>query len=105
MQAPPQATERQRFLDRDRQLIREWYAYRLPPGLAKQGKVPLGHAKRLAIGSPWPPGVPYEPLPRELTRKLQPLPPGYAYYRVGVDVIIADLAGRVVADIVYDLLQ
>jgi len=92
--------------ERERRNIQNWYQRNLPPGLAKQGKIPPGHAKRLARGSTWPPsGIAYEPLPRELVRQLQPLPERYGYYRVGADVVIADLAGQVVADIVYDLLQ
>ncbi len=90
---------------REQMYINDWYRRNLPPGLAKQGKIPPGHAKKLERGAPWPPPYAYEPLPYELRRNLQPLPPGYAYYRVGADVIIANIAGRVVSDVVYDLLN
>ncbi|MGC8696943.1 MAG: hypothetical protein ACP5Q0_00600 [Halothiobacillus sp.] len=90
---------------REQMYINDWYRRNLPPGLAKQGKIPPGHAKKLERGAPWPPPYAYEPLPYELIRNLQPLPPGYAYYRVGADVIIANIAGRVVSDVVYDLLN
>jgi Ni/Co efflux regulator RcnB len=90
---------------REQMYINDWYRRNLPPGLAKQGKIPPGHAKKLERGAPWPPPYAYEPLPYELIRNLQPLPQGYAYYRVGADVIIANIAGRVVSDVVYDLLN
>jgi len=95
-----------RFSDRDRGYIEDWYSRNLPPGLAKQGKIPPGHAKRLARGQSWPPsGVAYEPLPRELIRQLGPLPDHLRYYRVGTDVVIADMAGNVVRDVIYDVLN
>ena len=95
-----------RFSDRDRRHIQDWYSRNLPPGLAKQGKIPPGHAKRLQRGSTWPPrGMDYERLPRDLVRQLGPLPDHLRYYRVGPDVVIADMAGEVVADVVYDVLN
>ena len=91
---------------RERMHIQDWYQRNLPPGLAKQGKVPPGHAKRLERGSTWPPrDMEYERLPRELVRNLSPLPDHMRYYRVGPDVVIADTAGNVVSDIVYDILN
>ena len=90
---------------REQQYIQNWYHRHLPPGLAKQGKIPPGHARKLRRGAPWPPPYDYEPLPPHVVANLQPLPPGYRYYRVGADVVIANLAGNVVADVVYDLLN
>ena len=98
--------DRYHFSTRERTYISDWYSRNLPPGLAKQGKIPPGHAKRLQRGSPWPPrGVDYEPLPRALVRDLSPLPDHMRYYRVGTDVVIADMAGEVVSDVVYDVLN
>ncbi|MGC9457286.1 MAG: hypothetical protein ACP5DC_07150 [Halothiobacillaceae bacterium] len=91
--------------EREKLFIRSWYHRNLPPGLARQGKIPPGHAKRLARGDRWPPGVPYEPLPRELARQLQPLPEGIGYYRVGGDVVIADAVNRVVIEVAEGLLR
>ena len=102
------APERNRYhiSTRERSYIGDWYRRNLPPGLAKQGKIPPGHAKRLQRGSPWPPrGIDYEPLPRALVRNLSPLPDHMRYYRVGTDVVIADMAGQVVSDVVYDVLN
>lgn len=106
--APERHQERERYhiSTREQSYIRDWYSRNLPPGLAKQGKIPPGHAKRLQRGSPWPPrGVEYEPLPRALVRDLSPLPDHMRYYRVGTDVVIADMAGEVVSDVVYDVLN
>lgn len=99
-------TSRYHISTRERMHIQSWYQRNLPPGLAKQGKVPPGHAKRLERGSPWPPrDMEYERLPRELVRNLSPLPDHMRYYRVGTDVVIADMAGKVVSDVVYDVLN
>ncbi|MDG4866925.1 hypothetical protein P8631_02760 [Guyparkeria sp. 1SP6A2] len=95
-----------RISTRERMQIQDWYNRNLPPGLAKQGKIPPGHAKRLERGSSWPPqDVEYERLPRELTRRLSPLPENMDYYRVGPDVVIADTAGQIVSDVVYGVLN
>lgn len=99
-------TSRYHISTRERLYIQDWYSRNLPPGLAKQGKIPPGHAKRLERGSSWPPqGVEYERLPRELTRQLSPLPEHMDYYRVGADVVIADTAGQIVSDVVYGVLN
>ncbi|TQV63732.1 MAG: hypothetical protein FNT29_06515 [Halothiobacillaceae bacterium] len=86
------------FSERERIYLRDHYHRNLPPGLAKQGKVPPGHAKRLQRGMPWPPGVHYEPLPPHLEHHLQPLPRGYARFLVGPDVVIVDLGARLIVD-------
>lgn len=92
-----------RFSTREQLYIQDWYRRNGPPG--HRYGMPPGQAKKLMRGAPWPPPYAYEPLPPQIVRGLQPLPPGYAYYRVGADVIIANLAGNVVADVVYDLLN
>ncbi len=92
-----------RFSTREQFYIQDWYRRNGPPG--HRYGMPPGQAKKLMRGAPWPPPYAYEPLPPQIVRGLQPLPPGYRYYRVGADVIIANLAGNVVADVVYDLLN
>lgn len=94
------------FSDQDRALIRDYYAERsrrLPPGLAKKGKVPPGHARRYERGAPIPNGVPYRALPADLERRLDRLPDGYARVIVDTDIYIMNTRTRVVLDIVEDI--
>ncbi len=93
----PQVTARFMFTDRERIYLTDHY-HRNPPHGWGRGRMPPGHAKRLARGAPWPPGAAYEPLPPHLERHLQPLPRGYARFIVGPDVVIVDLGARVVLD-------
>ncbi len=93
-----------RFSDHDRTLIHDYYEeYRkhgkgLPPGLAKRhGDLPPGLAKRQKL----PPGLQYEPLPRDLDRRLAPLPSSYIRVRVGQDIVLMDGRTRVVLDVIY----
>jgi len=88
------------FGDSERVYVQDYYRHNLPPGLAKKGKVPPGHAKRMARGMGWPPGVAYEPLPLSLQRQLRPLPGGYARFIVGEDVVIVDMNARLIVDVV-----
>lgn len=90
---------------REQFYINDWYRRHQPPAPRGYGRIPPGLTKRLERGAPWPPPYAYAPLPHELARGLQPLPSGYRYYRVGPDVVIANIAGKVVADVVYDLLN
>ncbi|WP_407275955.1 hypothetical protein [Halothiobacillus sp. DCM-1] len=91
------------FSTREQYYIQDWYRRNGPPG--HRYGLPPGQAKKLKRGAPWPPPYAYEPLPPQVIVGLQPLPPGYQYYRVGADVVIANIAGHVVADVVYDLLN
>lgn len=94
------------FTDQDRQLIRDYYRvnYRnLPPGLAKQGKVPPGHAKRLYRGESLPPGLEWRYLPENLERRLSRLPDDYVRITIGGDIAIMNVRTRVVMDLVEDL--
>lgn len=88
---------------REQYYINDWYRRHGHGGRAH--RLPPGQAKKLYRGAPWPPPYAYAPLPYEVVRGLQPLPPGYRYYQVGADVVIANLAGQVVTDVVYDLLN
>lgn len=94
------------FSDRDRAIIQEWYEERrrhLPPGLAKKGKVPPGHARQWARWDSLPPGIAYRPLPPELERRLSRLPDDHVRVVVGTDVMIMNVRTRVIFDILYDL--
>lgn len=113
------------FSNRDKQAIEEYYRRRseydgershgrgkgmppglakrggnLPPGLAKHNGLPPGLAKRDRL----PMDVETEALPRELERRLSPLPSGnYVRVKVGKDFAIMDKNSRVVLDVAYDL--
>ena len=95
----------------DRAVVYQYYrteysAGRCPPGLAKKGNgcLPPGQAKKLwVIGQPLPPAVIYEPVPRAVVQQLAPVPPGYDYVRVDNDVLLMDMASRLIADVVNDL--
>jgi len=80
-------------------------AHDLPPGLAKQGKIPPGHAKKI-----WGKG---EYLPHEYREiyfddwaryDLRPAPRGYRWVRVEDDVYLAEVASGLITDVVIDLL-
>jgi hypothetical protein len=94
------------FSDRDRVLIRDYYGppYRgLPPGLAKKGKVPPGHAWRMQRQAPIPAEVAWRPLPYDLDHRLSRLPDGYVRVIVGADIGIMNVRTRVVVDLLEDI--
>ena len=94
------------FNERDRRLIHDYYrshAKRLPPGLAKKGKVPPGHMKKLARYHKLPSGYSGRALPWELHRRLSPLPRDYVRLQIGSDIVLLDALSRVVVDIIYDI--
>ncbi|MCL5061388.1 MAG: hypothetical protein M1449_13570 [Candidatus Thermoplasmatota archaeon] len=91
------------FSDRDRPIIRDYYRgyYRsLPPGLAKQGKIPPGHAFRMQRHQAIPPGVTWDHLPADVERRLSRLPDGYVRVVIGADVAILHTRTRVVLDVI-----
>ena len=61
--------------------------YRLPPGLAKQGKVPPGHAKKMAQAG-------YSPIPHACTNELSPIPSGWMRVIIDTRVVLFDSARR-----------
>jgi hypothetical protein len=96
--------------DRDRTTVYTYYrsefARGCPPGLARQGNgcLPPGQARKLwIVGQPLPPTVVYEPVPPVLVQQLAPVPAGYGYVRVDNDVLLMDMANRLVADAIGDL--
>lgn len=94
------------FTDSDRQVLRDYYRvdYRsLPPGLAKQGKVPPGHAYRARVRQPVPPEIGWSYLPYNLERQLSRLPDGYVRVMIGADVAIMDVRTRVVFDVIENI--
>ncbi len=94
------------FSDQDRILIRDYYAppqRGLPPGLARQGKIPPGHAWRMRRREPIPAEVVWRPLPDDLDRRLARLPDGYVRVVVGADIGILNVRTRVVVDLLEDI--
>ena len=94
------------FTDRDRVVIRDYYRdyYRsLPPGLAKKGKIPPGHAYKMQRNQGVPPDVAWQYLPSDVERRLSHLPDGYARIVIGADVAIMNTRTRVVVDLLEDL--
>ncbi len=98
----------------DRAIVYQYYrteysAGRCPPGLAKKGHGcwPPGQVAKApkvwAVGQPLPPAVVYEPVPPVVVQRLEPVPDGYGYVRVDNDVLLMDMANRVVADVIGDL--
>ncbi len=83
----------------------------MPPGLAKRGgDLPPGLAKRkslppgLARNDRLPKDIEYERLPRDLERRLPPLPSqDYIRVRVGTDLMILNKKTRVVFDVAQGL--
>lgn len=90
------------FTDHDRVVIRDYYR-RLPPGLAKKGKVPPGHAYRMRRNDGIPPDVAWEYLPPDVESRLSRLPDGYARIVIGADVAIMNTRTRVVVDLLEDI--
>jgi len=94
------------FSDHDRVMIRDYYGpppRGLPPGLAKKGKVPPGHAWRMQRHAPIPPDVAWRPLPTDLDRRLSRLPDGYIRVSIGGDIGIMNVRTRVVVDLLQDI--
>lgn len=94
------------FTDYDRRILRDYYRvdYRtLPPGLAKKGKIPPGHAYRLRVRQPLPPDVDWRYLPYNLERQLSRLPDGYVRVIIGTNVAIMNVRTRVIVDLIEDI--
>ena len=93
------------FTARDRALIREYYGVsrHLPPGLAKKERLPPGLRKQLMRRGQLPPGLQLRPLPRELTRRLSPIPEDYRRGWIGGSVVLLNEHSRVIFDVIHDL--
>lgn len=75
----------------------------LPPGLAKQGKVPPGIARQIQRGQRLPPEVAMLPLPDDLLRRLPPRA-GATPVVVGSDVVLVQEGTRLILDILEGVL-
>jgi hypothetical protein len=99
------------FAERDKIVIRDYYrdpgsgASGLPPGLAKKQQLPPGLQKQVREKGTLPPGLQKRLLPGELEGRLTRLPPGYERVIVGADVVIVEIATRIIVDILADILK
>lgn len=94
------------FTDSDRRIIRDYYRvdYRsLPPGLAKKGKAPPGHAHRFRVNQPLPPDAGWYYLPYNVERQLSRLPHDYVRITFGGDVAIMNVRTRIIVDLIEDI--
>lgn len=94
------------FSDADRRIIRDHYhenSRRLPPGLAKKGKIPPGHAFKLRRNQSVPPDVSWGYLDADIERRLSRLPDGYVRVVIGADIGILNTRTRIVVDLLEDI--
>jgi len=101
------------FSEQHREAARRYYveeyghgkARHCPPGLAKKhnGCMPPGQARKWAVGQPVPRDVVVYEVPRPVLVQLPPAPVGYRYERVGGDIVLVRINGRVVVDIMLNV--
>jgi Ni/Co efflux regulator RcnB len=100
------------FNDQQRTYVREYYSHnydqgkKCPPGLAKKnnGCMPPGQARKWEIGQPIPRNVILYSVPQPIVVQLQPAPYGYRYGRLGGDIVLIQIQGNLVVDIIQGLL-
>lgn len=100
------------FNDEHRTYVRQYYTQyyaekrRCPPGLAKKnnGCMPPGQARKWVVGQPVPAGVAVYSVPQPIIVHLPPAPYGYRYVRVGADIVLIQVQGNIVVDIIQALL-
>jgi len=76
----------------------------LDAGVVGFQPLPPGIAKNLARGKPLPPGIANRQLPDSLLRGL-PQYQGYQWLGAGTDLILVNMASRVVADVLINALK
>ena len=98
---------REEHREQARHSYREHYAAagKCPPGLAKKnnGCMPPGQARKWAVGQPVPRDVVVYEVPRPILVQLPPAPVGYRYERLGADIVLVRVSGRVVVDIMLNV--
>ena len=100
------------FNDDHRTYVRQYYTQyyaekrRCPPGLAKKnnGCMPPGQARKWQVGQPIPSGVAVYSVPQPVMVHLPPAPYGYRYARVGGDIVLIQVQGNIIVDIIQALL-
>jgi Ni/Co efflux regulator RcnB len=101
------------FNDEHRTYVRQYYVKqygdgrRCPPGLAKKnnGCMPPGQARKWAVGQPIPAGVTIYSVPQPVIVHLPPAPYGYRYVRLGGDIVLIQVQGNLIVDIIHALLS
>jgi hypothetical protein len=85
-----------RFTDHDRVYLSRCLVsnYRLPPGLAKKGKLPPGHARKMQQAG-------YTAIPDACTAELSPIPSGWDRVILDIRVILLDSARREIDSFVW----
>ena len=96
------------FSDDEIGIIATWYSDHgtasQKHGGKKQKELPPGIAKNLARGKPLPPGIAKQYLPDGLRHTLPAPPKGYERIIVDGDVLLVEIASRVIHDILVDVI-
>ena len=100
------------FSDHDREIIRDYYGYnqksnhkKMPPGLAKKGKLPPGLQKQLVRRGQLPPGLQYRHFPHDLESRLSRIPDDFARVIIDGSFVLFNKRTNIIFDIVHDLKQ
>ena len=78
---------------------------RMPPGLARKGKLPPGLQKQLQRNGTLPPGLAKRNLPGDLNARLGPLPYDTERYVVDNDVVLIRKSTGIILDVLSDVLS
>ncbi len=90
----------------ERRVIREFYRqYEWPPSVTGEPSQDALLEERIKVTAQLPPGLGELPLPEALRDQLSPLPPGYARFLVGSDVVLMNARTRQITDVVRDVLE
>ena len=100
------------FNEQHRARVREYYAKeygdgrKCPPGLAKKhnGCSPPGQAQ-WDVGQRLPSDVQIYAVPQPVLVYLPTAPYGYRYHRIGNDIVLVQIQGNLIVDIIVDLLS
>ena len=87
------------FTDYDRRYIQQYYGHRKKP----HGRIPPGYYQRYNRHKVLPSHYRPIPIPRELDRRLSPLPSGYIRVMIGNDIAIMNTRTRVLYDIMWQI--
>ena len=73
-------------------------------GNGRNGGLPPGIARNLAIGKPLPPGIAKQNVTHDILLRLPPLSEGYEYVVVAGKILLIAIATQIVHDILEDVL-